>query len=65
MNIKICFHNSAINFRSLLKINAFNRSQLIFIKRFKSLIAHFLKSYIILLEMKIMTLENLSITDKI
>ena len=65
MNMKICFHNSITNFRSLLEISALNRFQLIFIKRFKSLIAHSLKPHIILSKMKIIILENLSIIDRI
>ena len=63
--MKICFHNSITNFRSLSKINAYDRFQLIFVKRFKSLIAYFLTSHIILSKMKIITLKNLSIIDKI
>ena len=65
MNIKICFHNSITNFRSLSKINARDKFQLIFIKRFKSLIVYFLISHIILSKMKITTLKNLSIINKI
>ena len=65
MKMKICFHNSITNFRSLLKISAFDRPQLIFIKRFKNLIIYSLKPHVILLEMKIMTLKNLSVIDKI
>ena len=65
MNIKICFHSSITNFRSLSEINAFNKSQLIFIKRFKSLIAYSLTLYIVLSRIKIMILKNLSIIDKI
>ena len=65
MKMKICFHNSIINFRSLSEISARDKSQLIFARRFKSLIVYFLESYIILSEMKIMTLKNLSVIDKI
>ena len=65
MNMKICFYSSVTNFRSLSKINARNKSQLIFARRFKSLIVYFLTFHIILSEMKIMTLENLSVIDKI
>ena len=65
MNIKICFYSSITNFRSLSKINARNKFQLIFVKRFKSLIVHFLTSHIILPEIKIIILKNLSIINKI
>ena len=65
MKMKICFHNSITNFRFLSKINARDRFQLIFIRRFKSLIVYSLKSHIVLSEMKIMILKNLSIIDKI
>ena len=65
MNMKICFYNSITNFRSLLEISAFDRPQLIFVKRFKSLIVYSLTSYIILPKMKIIALKNLSIINKI
>ena len=45
MNMKICFYNSVTNFRSLSKISVFDKFQLIFIKRFKSLIAYSLELY--------------------
>ena len=63
--MKICFYSSITNFRSLLKINVYNKFQLIFIKRFKILIVYFLTFYVILLKMKIIILENLSIINKI
>ena len=65
MKMKICFYSSVINFRSLSKINARDKFQLIFIRRFKSLIVYSLKLYVILSKMKIMILENLSVIDKI
>ena len=65
MKMKICFYSSITNFRSLSKINVRNKFQLIFVKRFKSLIVYFFRSYIILSEMKVKTLKNLSIIDKI
>ena len=65
MKMKICLYSSIINFRFLLEISARDKFQLIFIKRFKSLIAYSLKSYIILSKMKVITLKNLSIINKI
>ena len=65
MKMKICFHNSVINFRSLSKINARDKPQLIFVRRSKSLIVYSLESHVVLPEMKIITLENLSVIDKI
>ena len=65
MNMKICFHSSVTNFRSLSKISARDKFQLIFDKRFKSLIVYFLAFYIILSEMKVMILKNLSVIDRI
>ena len=65
MKMKICFYNSIINFRFLLKINVYNKSQLIFVRRFKSFIVYFLESYVILSKMKIIILKNLSIINKI
>ena len=65
MKMKICLYNSITNFRSLSKINVRDKSQLIFNKRFKSLIIYFLKSHIILSKMKVIYLKNLLIIDKI
>ena len=65
MKMKICFYNSIINFRFLSKISVRDKFQLIFIKRFKSLIVYFLTSHIISLEIKIIILENLLIVNKI
>ena len=65
MKMKICFHNSITNFRFLSKINVYNKSQLIFIKRFKNLSVYFLTFYIILSKMKIIILKNLLIINKI
>ena len=65
MNMKICFYNSITNFRSLSKINARDKFELIFIKRFKGLIVYFLTFYIILSKMKIIILKKLLIINKI
>ena len=65
MKIRNYFHNSFINFRSLSKINVYNKFQLFLSKRFKSLIAYFLIFYLILSRIKIITLKNLLIIKKV
>ena len=65
MKMKICFYSSITNFLFLLKINARDKSQLIFIKRFKNLIIYSLTLHVILSRMKIIILKNLSIINKI